>query len=232
MYLDDGSIYLGIIRQYRSNPNDQDQDFLLAKAQRVDSDKLQPLYPVTGQGVYLNTRNVKRIEYVRASNRRGCKGENRMFDVRFEINGKKVSARDLGKAWTAEAKKGVEAELKKRNKGKGSMPPLGPHALSEGPEHLLRDAFVFILRRIEDLKASFFKRRIYHDIEARRIQLDAATESLVRSMSLAQLQFLLDLRRKYPNHKRGKGSTDLTDEEFKEFLRIVFEQKDRKEMRN
>jgi hypothetical protein len=63
VYLDDGSIYLGVVHQYRSNPNDQDQDFLLAKAQRVD-DKLQTLYLVTGQGVYLNTRNVKRIEYL------------------------------------------------------------------------------------------------------------------------------------------------------------------------
>ncbi len=53
VYLDDGAIYLG-----------ESNDFLLAGAKRVD-DRLNTIYLVNGQGVYLNTRNVKRIEFVR-----------------------------------------------------------------------------------------------------------------------------------------------------------------------
>ena len=40
-----------------------DNDFLLAEAKRVDDDLVER-YAVTGRGVYLNTRNVKRIEFV------------------------------------------------------------------------------------------------------------------------------------------------------------------------
>ncbi len=64
VYLDDGSIYLGWIKDYASDPDADDNDFLLADAKRVD-DQLAEKYTVTGRGVYLNTRNVKRIEFVK-----------------------------------------------------------------------------------------------------------------------------------------------------------------------
>jgi hypothetical protein len=64
VYLDDGAIYLGWIREYTFDPDAESNDFLLAGAKRVD-DQLNTIYLVNGQGVYLNTRNVKRIEFVR-----------------------------------------------------------------------------------------------------------------------------------------------------------------------
>jgi hypothetical protein len=64
VYLDDGAIYLGWIREYTFDPDAESNDFLLAGAKRVD-DQLKTIYLVNGQGVYLNTRNVKRIEFVR-----------------------------------------------------------------------------------------------------------------------------------------------------------------------
>jgi hypothetical protein len=64
VYLDDGAIYLGWIREYTFDPDAESNDFLLAGARRVD-DQLKTIYLVNGQGVYLNTRNVKRIEFVR-----------------------------------------------------------------------------------------------------------------------------------------------------------------------
>ncbi len=63
VYLDDGSIYLGWIEDFTFDPDAEDNDFLLADAKRVD-DELVEKYAVTGRGVYLNTRNVKRIEFV------------------------------------------------------------------------------------------------------------------------------------------------------------------------
>jgi len=63
VYLDDGSIYLGWIKDFTFDPDADDNDFLLADAKRVD-DQLAEKYAVTGRGVYLNTRNVKRIEFV------------------------------------------------------------------------------------------------------------------------------------------------------------------------
>jgi Family of unknown function (DUF6338) len=63
VYLDDGSIYLGWIEDFTFDPDAEDNDFLLADAKRVD-DELAEKYAVTGRGVYLNTRNVKRIEFV------------------------------------------------------------------------------------------------------------------------------------------------------------------------
>ena len=63
VYLDDGSIYYGWISSFNYNPNNQDQDFLLSKALRIDSD-FNTLYEVSGIGVYLNTMNIKRIEYI------------------------------------------------------------------------------------------------------------------------------------------------------------------------
>jgi hypothetical protein len=64
VYLDDGAIYLGWIGEYTFDPDAESNDFLLAGAKRVD-DQLKTIYLVNGQGVYLNTRNVKRIEFVR-----------------------------------------------------------------------------------------------------------------------------------------------------------------------
>jgi hypothetical protein len=64
VYLDDGAIYLGWIKEYTFVPDAESNDFLLAGAKRVD-EQLNSIYLVNGQGVYLNTRNVKRIEFVR-----------------------------------------------------------------------------------------------------------------------------------------------------------------------
>jgi hypothetical protein len=64
VYTDDNSIYLGWISEYSSNPHIENQDFLLSKAKRVD-DKLNVIYPINGIGVYLNTKNIKRIEFLK-----------------------------------------------------------------------------------------------------------------------------------------------------------------------
>jgi len=64
IYLDDGSIYLGYISQFTFDPDKDSQDFLLSDAKRVDED-LNEKYIVTGIGVYLNTKDVKRIEYLK-----------------------------------------------------------------------------------------------------------------------------------------------------------------------
>jgi hypothetical protein len=63
VYVDDGSIYFGWIKDFTFDPDAQDNDFLLADAKRVD-EQLTEKYSVTGQGVYINTRNVKRIEFL------------------------------------------------------------------------------------------------------------------------------------------------------------------------
>jgi hypothetical protein len=62
VFLDDASIYLGFIETYKYDPDAIDQDFLLGQARRVD-ENLNVLYSVDGLGVYLNTKNVKRIEF-------------------------------------------------------------------------------------------------------------------------------------------------------------------------
>lgn len=62
VYLDDGSIYLGWISNYIYNPHQQDQDFLLSRAKRL-YDNLEVMYEIDGCGIYLNTRDVKRIEF-------------------------------------------------------------------------------------------------------------------------------------------------------------------------
>lgn len=62
--LNDGSIYIGWISLYTYDPNTENQDFLLSKAKRVN-EKLNTKYIIDGQGVYLNTRDVKRIEFVK-----------------------------------------------------------------------------------------------------------------------------------------------------------------------
>jgi hypothetical protein len=63
VYVDDGSIYFGWIKDFTFDPDAEDNDFLLADAKRVD-EQLTEKYSITGQGVYLNTRNVKRIEFL------------------------------------------------------------------------------------------------------------------------------------------------------------------------
>lgn len=65
VFLDDNSIYRGYISEFTFDPDAKDQDFLLSSASRVD-DQLRELYVVNGIGVYLNTRSVRRIEYIRA----------------------------------------------------------------------------------------------------------------------------------------------------------------------
>ena len=64
VYCDDGAIYRGWIKEYTFDPDKDHNDFLLADAARVN-DQLQPQYSVNGSGVYLSTRNVIRIEFVR-----------------------------------------------------------------------------------------------------------------------------------------------------------------------
>lgn len=63
VFLDDGSIYLGWIKDYTYDPNSENQDFLLSHASCVD-ESLNIKYEITGCGVYMNTKNIKRIEFV------------------------------------------------------------------------------------------------------------------------------------------------------------------------
>jgi len=63
VHLDDGSIYIGWISKYQADPNLNDQDFLLSRAKRINED-LSEKYIVNGCGVFMNTKNVKRIEYL------------------------------------------------------------------------------------------------------------------------------------------------------------------------
>lgn len=64
VFLDDGAIYNGYISWYTFDPNKEDQDFLLGDAVRVD-ENLTEKYIIDGIGVYLSTKNVKRIEFIR-----------------------------------------------------------------------------------------------------------------------------------------------------------------------
>ena len=61
VFLDDGAIYRGYIKYYQFNPDLEIQDFLLARADRVD-ENLKKKYSISGQGLYLTTATVKRIE--------------------------------------------------------------------------------------------------------------------------------------------------------------------------
>lgn len=63
VFLDDGAIYRGWISEYTFDPDQESQDFLLSDATRVD-ENLKELYAIKGTGVYLNTRNVRRIEFI------------------------------------------------------------------------------------------------------------------------------------------------------------------------
>jgi len=64
VFLDDGAIYLGWIKYYSYDPNADSQDFLLSHAKRVD-ETLNIKYEIQGIGVYLNTKNIKRIEFLK-----------------------------------------------------------------------------------------------------------------------------------------------------------------------
>jgi hypothetical protein len=74
VYLDDKSIYTGWISNYTYDPNYQDQDFLLSKASRLRED-LSLLYKVNGAGVYLNTRDIKRIELIKGTKKNNSDSE-------------------------------------------------------------------------------------------------------------------------------------------------------------
>ncbi len=60
--LADGSKYLGWIKEWTYDPNETDQDFLLAEAQKVDNN-LKPIYKIDGKGIYLRTSWVVCIEF-------------------------------------------------------------------------------------------------------------------------------------------------------------------------
>jgi len=62
VYHKDNSIYLGYISNYRYDPDKEDQDFLLGCAKRVN-EKLEEIYLVDGVGVYMNTRDINKIEF-------------------------------------------------------------------------------------------------------------------------------------------------------------------------
>jgi hypothetical protein len=63
VFLDDDVQYLGYIRYFRNDPDANDQDFLLAESFRVDKNR-RVIYRVDGVGVYLNTRDIRRIEFL------------------------------------------------------------------------------------------------------------------------------------------------------------------------
>lgn len=63
VFLNDGSIYMGEIDYFTFDPNTEHQDFLLKNARRIN-ENLEEIYLITGIGVYLNTRDVVRIEFL------------------------------------------------------------------------------------------------------------------------------------------------------------------------
>jgi hypothetical protein len=63
VFLENDIQYLGYIKYFRNDPDTNDQDFLLAESYRVDKNR-KPLYHINGVGVYLNTRDVRRIEFL------------------------------------------------------------------------------------------------------------------------------------------------------------------------
>jgi len=62
VYVDDGSIYFGWIKDHTSIRTRKIMIFCLLMPSELT--KLIEKYSVTGRGVYLNTRNVKRIEFL------------------------------------------------------------------------------------------------------------------------------------------------------------------------
>lgn len=63
VYLENDAVYIGGITKYSTVPDAEDQDFLLTDASRVEED-LSVKYKVEGGGVYINTRNVRQIEFI------------------------------------------------------------------------------------------------------------------------------------------------------------------------
>jgi len=72
VFLHDESIYAGWIKKYTYDPDSEYQDFLLQRAIRVQfkGNKFIKLYEVQGIGVHINTKEVRRIEFVRGSTKR------------------------------------------------------------------------------------------------------------------------------------------------------------------
>ena len=67
VFLDDNqTIYRGWIPEFSNNPELENQEFLLIKAAKVDSN-LKVEYLINGRGVYLNLRDFKWIEFVSGS---------------------------------------------------------------------------------------------------------------------------------------------------------------------
>lgn len=66
VFMKDSSIYIGSIVNARIDPNTEDQDFLLSKARKVN-EKLKVIYVINGSGVYINTRDVNKIEFLKAN---------------------------------------------------------------------------------------------------------------------------------------------------------------------
>jgi hypothetical protein len=64
VFADDGAIYIGWIKEFTYVPDADDNDFLLSRAKRLNADG-SVQYEVDGQGLYMNTRNVRRIEFVK-----------------------------------------------------------------------------------------------------------------------------------------------------------------------
>lgn len=66
VFMNDKSVYRGWIREYIYDPNADYQDFLLIQATRYDSN-LNKLYDITDGSVYIDNRNVSRIEFVKGT---------------------------------------------------------------------------------------------------------------------------------------------------------------------
>ena len=57
---------MGWISDWTFDPNESDQDFLLADAQKID-DEFNTIYQIDGKGVYLRTSWVTSIEFFRGN---------------------------------------------------------------------------------------------------------------------------------------------------------------------
>ncbi len=64
VFLEDESIYLGWIKKYLFDPHKAEQEFLLCNAARVD-EQLNTIYEIDGVGVWLTTKNVTKIEFIK-----------------------------------------------------------------------------------------------------------------------------------------------------------------------
>ena len=64
VFLDDGSTYRGWMSDFIYDPDSDNQDFLLNPAYKIDA-HYNIEYEIDGIGGYLNTKNVKRIEFFR-----------------------------------------------------------------------------------------------------------------------------------------------------------------------